>query len=369
MPDDPSGEDRADDARDPGNAGARPENSSGYSIARPRDPSGDPVAPPQDSSDYAVAQPQDSSALPEGLARRKLPTPRRWVNIVFFALTLVTTLYWGFIEYQSFYADDLGPPTLNPLAAPDLLLAGLPYGIAVIAFLLAHEMGHYLACRYYGLKATLPYFIPIPPLITLLPGTMGAVIRILSPIRHRRALFDIAVAGPIAGFVVALPILAFGISQSRVVPAASLGDGFYFEMGEPLVWSALEALFGPDMQAGQELVAHPLAFVGWFAMLVTAMNLLPVGQLDGGHLIYAFLPRGHRAISFGFLAAMLAAGFLYFAGWIVFALMIYFLLGTRHPPLATFESLGTGRKLLALASLAIFVISFMLVPVRLPSLG
>lgn len=298
-------------------------------------------------------------------------------NVLLFILTLSSCIYWGFLQYQQFYADELrGMVTGNPFSAPDAFLGGLPFGIAVIAILLAHEMGHYLACRYYGIAATLPFFIPLPPpnvFPTLLPGTMGAVIRIKGAITSRRALFDIAVAGPIAGWVTALPILAYGLSQSRVVEQVEIetSAGFFLTLGEPLIWPVLSSLFGPEVGPTQDLVMHPLAFVGWFALLITAMNLLPVGQLDGGHLMYTLIPKLHRALSFTVLGLMLYAGFRYFLGWIVFAAVVsllFLLGGMRHPrPIEYRQSLGATRIMLLLLAVAIFVTSFMLVPVELPA--
>lgn len=299
-------------------------------------------------------------------AQRRAAAPRGpGRNIVLFLLTLVTTTYWGFLQYQQFYLGDLQELTFNPLADPMLVLAGLPYGLAVITFLLAHEMGHYLACRYHGIRATLPFFIPIPPIPPiLLPGTMGAVIRILSPLPSRRALFDVAIAGPLAGFAVALPILSVGLMQSRVVDNVDVGPSIW--MGEPLIWGPLQTLFAPPIGPDQTLLAHPLAFVGWFALLVTAMNLLPIGQLDGGHLLYTITPRFHRAISMVMVAFMVYAGIRYFSGWLVFAAMVLFVIGTRHPRPLTFErQLGPGRVLLLLLALTIFATSFMLVPVTI----
>lgn len=293
-------------------------------------------------------------------------SPRTWINVVLFVVTTASVLWWAYFQYHFFYLQG-GSPPLNPFAAPEALLGGIPYGLAVIVFLLSHEMGHYLACRWYDIDATLPYFIPMPVVIApLLPGTMGAVIRIVAPIKSRRALFDIAVAGPIAGFVVSLPILALGLSQSRVISAAQLGTGDYLSMGEPLIWEVMAEWFGPATTGGEELLVHPLAYVGWFAMLVTAMNLLPIGQLDGGHLLYALFPRVHRPVSLLALGAMVVAGWFYFPGWIVFALIIFFLLGTRHPRPQRFEaSLGGTRLALAVVAGAILVSSFILVPVHL----
>lgn len=329
----------------------------------------DPVRPLDRPDDpFAPWPPPPSTPSPEAAAPqppRVRTRPRR--NLILFVLTLLSTTYWGFLQYQIFYFDDVGAVSLNPLSDLRLLAAGLPFGLAVIAFLLAHEMGHYLACRYYGIPATLPYFIPIPPIppFILLPGTMGAVIRILGPLRSRRALFDVAVAGPIAGFVVALPILVVGIAQSRVAEMAALEPGT-IEMGEPLIWGPLQRLFGPEVLDGQTLIAHPLAFVGWFALLVTAMNLLPVGQLDGGHLLYALAPRAHRVVSLAVVAFMTYAGFVYFSGWIFFALLVLFVIGTKHPRPLEFEAeLGGGRWLLTAVAVAIFLTCFMLVPVTI----
>ena len=326
-----------------------------------------PSYPTQGSPDPRLPEP----LAPEHL-RRLGKVSRQRLNLALLCCTFLTTSYWGFIQYQEFYVDELVDLSLNPFAAPDLMLRGLPFGVAVIAFLMAHEMGHYFACRLYGIRATLPYFIPIPPIppFVLLPGTMGAVIRILTPIVSRRALFDIAVAGPLAGFVVALPILAAGLSLSRVVDPAELEQlvergGFVLKMGEPLLWQPLQDLFAPPMSAGQDLLTHPLAFVGWFALLVTAMNLLPVGQLDGGHLIYVFLPGWHRTISRLVLVGMLYAGWQYFTGWFLFALVVS-LLGTRHPqPLQFDQPLGALRWSLGLLASLILLTCFMLAPVEI----
>ena len=301
--------------------------------------------------------------------------PRIRMNIVLFVLTFTSSIYWGFIQYQQFYSEELQAVlTSNPLEAPSALLGGLPFGVAVIAILLAHEMGHYLTCRHYGIEASLPYFLPLPPpnlIPTLLPGTMGAVIRIRGAITSRRALFDIAVAGPIAGWVAALPILAYGLSQSRVVSTIEIEtSGLYLTLGEPLLWGPMSRFFGPEIGPAQDLVMHPLAFVGWFALLITAMNLLPVGQLDGGHLLYSLVPRWHRALSVTVLILMFFAGFRFFPGWILFAVVVsaLFIMGGlgKPRPIDDGQKLGATRIVLTLVALAIFVTSFMLVPVTIP---
>ena len=331
-------------------------------------------APGEERFPYGEPQPiRSAHDLPK--PPPKTATPRIRTNIVLFVLTFTSSVYWGFIQYQQFYEEELrGRFTSNPFEAPAAFLGGLPFGVAVIAVLLAHEMGHYLACRHYGIAASLPYFLPLPPpnvIPTLLPGTMGAVIRIRGAITSRRALFDIAVAGPIAGWVTALPILAYGLAQSRVVSSVEIEtSGFYITLGEPLLWGPMARWFGPEIGPAQELVMHPLAFVGWFALLITAMNLLPVGQLDGGHLLYTLLPRWHRTLSFTVLALMLFAGFRFFLGWIFFAVVVsalFMMGGFGHPrPLNADQPLGAARIVLTLVTVAIFVASFTLVPVRVP---
>ena len=346
------------DDTDPAAASGQPNQPAITPTGAPGPPEGAPPLPPPTPFDT-----YDASV-------RRVRTPQLRVNVVLFVLTLISSIYWGFLQYQFFYEEELrGVFTVNPLRAPDALLGGLPFGLAAIAFLLAHEMGHYLACRYYGISATLPYFIPLPAIpFIYTPGTLGAVIRITGPITSRRALFDIAVAGPIAGWITALPILAFGLSQSRIVDLVDIETrgGTVTWMGEPLIWKPMAALFGPETTAGQDLITHPLAYVGWFALLVTAMNLLPVGQLDGGHILYSFTSRHHRLVSIGVIVFMIYAGVRYFTGWLVFAVVILAVLGTRHPkPENLDQSLGGARILLALVATFIFVTSFMLVPLTM----
>ncbi len=336
----------------------------------PDHPAGRPTAYP-----YGPTQPFPPTEHIDLPRRRE---PRISSNVLLFIITLASSSYWGFLQYQQFYADALrGFMSLNPLRNLEALLGGMPFGFAMIAILLAHEMGHYLACRRYGIAASLPYFLPIPPPIIyfmILPGTMGAVIRIRSPITSRRSLFDIAVAGPIAGWLVALPVLALGLSLSRPVPTAEIESaGTYLTLGEPLIWDLMTRAFGPEMGPSEELVMHPLAFVGWFAMLITAMNLLPIGQLDGGHLVYSLSSRLHRPTSIATLAFILYAGLTHFLGWIVFAMIVSVLFalgGFKHPkPLEFDQPLGAARILLALLCLAIFVTSFMLTPINMPGVS
>jgi len=244
------------------------------------------------------------------------------------------------------------------------LLAGLPYALAVLAILGAHEMGHYLACRYYRIPATPPFFIPgLPPL-----GTFGALIRIRGIIPDRRALFDVAVAGPLAGFVVAVPVLAWGLMRAEVFEMSPAAQGWYMEFGSPLIMHALGALIDPV----EPTRMNSFMAAGWLGMLVTSLNLFPVGQLDGGHAIYAVSRRLHRV-----LAWLTIAGLAGLIAWQALvpprsapAYTLWFLIllwmRDRHPPVLD-ESVepGPGRRLLALVLLAIFVLTFIAVPIRL----
>jgi membrane-associated protease RseP (regulator of RpoE activity) len=238
---------------------------------------------------------------------------------------------------------------------------GWPYAAWVIAILGSHEMGHWLACRYYGIPATLPFFLPGPPPI----GSFGAVIRIRGAIPHRRALFDVAAAGPIAGFVVAIPVLAVGLHRARPVADAAVEAGG--QLGSPLLLEAIHRVLvdQPNLEVNGWIGA------GWVGLLVTSLNLFPVGQLDGGHAAYALSRRLHRAVSRATLVAF--AGLLLAQAWLYRQLPAYFVwfailawMRDRHPALVDeSEPLSVGRKIVAVVLLAIFVLSFMPVPLWL----
>src|SRR5216683_6040110 len=238
-----------------------------------------------------------------------LPRPQKrryWLHILLFLATVFTTLVVGarmefnFQNNQPAFSmnDDALPffPARWALAEPSRLLLGLPFASTLMLILLAHEMGHYLYCRYYGVYATLPFFIPAPTLI----GTLGAVIRIRSPIRSRCALFDIGIAGPIAGFVVALTVLVIAMNYSRVLPGVMANSDI--EMGYPLIFHLLWTVLPlADVHGGssvlQDIYFHPTAIAAWVGMFATALNLLPGGQLDGGHIVFSLSPRAHRPVS------------------------------------------------------------------------
>lgn len=235
-------------------------------------------------------------------------------------------------------------------AANSLLLT-----VSVMGIMLAHEMGHYVACRYYGIDATLPFFLPAP-IINPLVGTFGALIRIRSPFPHRRALFDVGIAGPLAGFVVCLPVVVLGILEAGVVPQTA--GPFMLELGDPLL---LQWAVGwlRSVPAGHTLVLGPLGTAAWFGLFLTGLNLVPIGQLDGGHVTYAVL--GERALLVARVAWWLCIGLIVLVGptWILWAVLVR-VLGIRHPPtLDDRQPVGRGRVAVAVLGLAVFVLCFL----------
>ena len=242
-------------------------------------------------------------------------------------------------------------------AQPEVLLHGLPFSLTLLTILLAHETGHYVACVYYGIDASLPYFLPAPTPYT---GTLGAFIRIRSAIGSRRQLFDIGVAGPIAGFVFLLPAAGIGLAYSKLLPGiADMGAVHY---GTPPLLRLLEQAVFPGAGA-LDIYLHPVARAAWVGMFATAMNLLPAGQLDGGHIVYALLGRAHKAITFATVALLVLIGFVYFYGWLFWAVMLL-LFARRHPAIYDNSALGSSRWKLGLVALALFLLCFSLAPVN-----
>ena len=233
------------------------------------------------------------------------PKPRYALHAMLFLATIFTTLVVGarmefnFLHNLPVFSlnDDALPlfPVRWALAQPSRVLLGIPFASTLMLILLAHEMGHYLCCRYYGVYATLPFFIPAPTLI----GTLGAFIRIRSPIRSRTALFDIGIAGPIAGFVVALAVLAFAMPHSKVITIPSASSDI--QLGYPLVfrviWAIIPTATLHSSRALHSVYFPPTVIAAWVGMFATALNLLPGGQLDGGHIVFALAPRAHRIVS------------------------------------------------------------------------
>jgi len=318
---------------------------------------------PSSPRDFSTRHfPWDEEAI---TASRQGPTFKEWcISFLLFALTTLSVSLAGFF-YVFGSIDFLDSVRLAALR-PQLLLQGLKYSIPLISILLAHESGHFLACRYYGLRCTPPYFIPVPFPIT---GTLGAFIKIKTPFRNKNALFDVGIAGPIFGFVVTLPVLFIGICLSRVVPKGLPSPGVPI-FGEPVVLQMIAAtVLGYD-PAIHDLMAHPTLMAGWFGLLVTSLNLLPVWQLDGGHIAYAvFGPKTQKNITLFSIAALMISGILNWPtpSYLVFGVLLC-ILGYRqrfyHPStLHDWEKLSSGRIWLAFAALVILAVCFMPVPV------
>ena len=280
--------------------------------------------------------------------------------LILFALTVITTLAVGaqfaadYARNRAFGLDDLFEPYLALVHHPGVL-QGIPFSFTLLGILLAHELGHYFACRYYGIAATYPYFIPAPTLL----GTMGAFIRIRSPIVNRKALFDVGLAGPVVGFIFAVPALAVAIAYSKIVPAAQTTSPVIF--GNPLLAQILTALLRPGVRSA-DILLHPVGRAAWMGLFATALNLLPAGQLDGGHILYSVASEKHRAVTFGVALALVPLGKVFWPGWYLWAVLLL-ALGFRHPPLLDrWERLDAQRLIWAAIALIIFLLCFMPAP-------
>jgi len=296
------------------------------------------------------------------------PPERVWRQVTLFFLTLVTTTLVGADWYASFYVGFRTAVEL-PFSIWELAVRGLWYSLSILAILGAHEFGHYYACRYYSVDASLPYFLPVPPIV--LSGTLGAFIRIRQQIPTKRALFDIGIAGPLAGFAVLLPVLMIGMYMSRVVQVPKDFEGTLVELGEPLLFKAASWLTFGSVPDGYTVSMHPMAFAAWFGMLATTLNLFPVGQTDGGHISYAVLGRHSTTVSFVTIACLVGLSFLA-TSWILWTVLMVALIGLfgpRHP--STYDEhvpLDPARMWVAAFGVVVFAICFAPVPLQIISL-
>lgn len=283
-----------------------------------------------------------------------------------FVLTLVTTTLAGAGHYVSFYLGFGGGDL--PFSQIELLTRGLWYSVPILAILGCHELGHYYACRYYGVDSSRPYFLPVPLPWT---GTLGAFIRIRQPIPSKRQLFDIGIAGPIAGFVVAVPVLFAGMYLSRVVEIPVDFEGQLFWLGEPLLFKAAAWLTFGAVPEGFTVTMHPVAFAAWFGLLATALNLFPIGQLDGGHISYAVLGRRSTAVTLVMVVVLVGLAFWSFS-WAVWAgLMVIMLMafGPHHPRTPDEHiPLDATRNALAVFAVIMFILCFTPAPIELMEL-
>jgi membrane-associated protease RseP (regulator of RpoE activity) len=284
------------------------------------------------------------------------------IAVLLFLLTLVSTLAVG-AQFASAYAagqspnfDDFFSTYTTLLAHPQLLLAGIPFAFTLIGILLAHELGHFFACRYYGISASYPYFIPAPTLI----GTLGAFIRIRSPIYNRKALFDVGLAGPVVGFLFAIPALAIAVMYSKVIPLSEARASIVF--GQPLALRFLAIILRPGVPTG-DLLLHPIGRAAWVGLFATALNLLPGGQLDGGHILYSVASKYHKKITLAVALLLVPLGYFFWGGWVLWSVLLL-AIGFRHPPLLNrWEKIDRPRMVWAGVAVLIFILCFMPMPI------
>jgi Zn-dependent protease len=305
-------------------------------------PYADYLPPP--TTDLSASSAAPSPDLPP---KRRLPT----LHIVLFLATLGTTTFAGTFQ--------LG---IDPLVNPGALVLGLPFAVTLMSILFCHEMGHYFLARFHGVWASLPYFLPAPPYIFPI-GTFGAFIRMKSPPMNRGALFDVGAAGPWAGVFLAIPAVILGLSLSEVRPLSPFEGGLI--LGDSLLFSALTHLVLGVNADKVSVILHPVALAGWFGLFVTCLNLLPVGQLDGGHVIYSLFGASHRWIARAFLGVIFVLGYWYWFGWFVWIVLLL-VLGIDHPPTRDLLSpLDPRRKLYAWCTVGLFGLTFTPAPITL----
>jgi membrane-associated protease RseP (regulator of RpoE activity) len=288
---------------------------------------------------------------------------RYWLHLLLFAATICSTLIVGArLQYNfargapQFSSDADLFPLPWVFEEPSRLLLGIPFSASLLAILLAHEMGHFVYAQRNHVYATLPFFLPAPTLI----GTLGAFIRIRSPIRSRAALFDIGIAGPIAGFVVAVPVLMASLLLSR--PLTSEPGQSIVNLGYPVVFHWAWRLIHPHTAFNlAQLSLSPLAIAAWVGMFATSLNLLPGGQLDGGHIIYAVSPQHHKNISRLTVLALIPMGVFYWTGWLIWAVLLLLTL-MRHPPVPKYPPLDRKRNMLALIAVVMFALTLIPAP-------
>ena len=275
---------------------------------------------------------------------RKIP----YLNIILFVITIFTTLYAG-----AYYVDDaLQSDPYGILFTPKKIFLGVPFSVTILLILLSHEFSHYFASKRHHTRASLPFFIPGPTII----GTFGAVIKMKSPILTRKALIDIGASGPISGFIVSFIAYSIGLHFSSIVPIGGDTGGIVF--GPSILSYKLASIILGKVPEGYGISLHPIAFAGWIGLFITSLNLIPIGQLDGGHIAYAALGQRHKALSFGLVIVLSLMGFFFWPGWIVWgALML--VIGIKHPPVLHWEyPLDKRRRIIGIVCLVIFILTF-----------
>jgi membrane-associated protease RseP (regulator of RpoE activity) len=281
---------------------------------------------------------------------KKPKQEKRIINLILFITTIFTTIWVGAILQK-----------MGNITSPSDLILGLPFSFTLLLILGSHELGHYFACKRLGVSATLPYFIPVPPPSPL--GTFGAVIRIKSPIEDKKGLLEVGAAGPLVGLVFAIPIIIIGFKLTHPIPISSIKNleeagHITFGLGSSILTYFLSKLFLEVPKEGYTLMLNPVGFSGWIGLFVTAMNLLPIGQLDGGHIAYAIFGKAHKWIAFAMIGTLIILGIKFWPGFAVWAVLVL-ILGVRHPPpLNSMEPLDLSHKIIGIISIIAFIITF-----------
>lgn len=271
------------------------------------------------------------------------------LHVLLFILTFMTTLLAGAMLEG-----------VIPWQNPEKIYLGLPFSITLLLILLTHELSHYFMSRRHNISVTLPYFIPAPSII----GTFGAIIKMKPPIFDRRSLIDIGASGPIGGFIIAVFAVIIGLNYSEIKTVEEIKEGI--SLGSSILFYLLTKIVINIEPDKYDIVLHPVAFAGWIGLLVTSLNLLPIGQLDGGHITYALLGEKHSLVAKIAIPVLLVLGVMFWSGWIVWALLMT-ILGYKHPPVLYPQiQLDRKRKILGWLSFAIFVLTFTPMPVRGP---
>ncbi|HVO56417.1 MAG TPA: site-2 protease family protein [Dongiaceae bacterium] len=293
-----------------------------------------------------------------------LPRPKRlWLAVLLFLATFATCVAMGrqfALAFERGEAADLGEISVSLKLLykdPTALAPGVSFALALLGILLVHELGHYFACRYHKIRASYPYFIPFPSLI----GTLGAFILMRSPIRSRRALFDVGASGPLAGFCVAVPVLIWGVAHSRVVPGLA-SENAQVVFGAPLALRLLARWFFPGANP-LTLLLHPVGRAAWVGLFATALNLLPMGQLDGGHVLRSVNARLHRWAGWLVPAALVLLGYFEWPVWWMWAAILLGLRFLRIPPVQDQRPLDSTRLVLAIITLLVMLLCFMPAPI------
>jgi membrane-associated protease RseP (regulator of RpoE activity) len=320
---------------------------------------------------YRIQEPEPPSfpgALTPPFTPRKRFQDRVWLHWLLFVLTLITTTHVGGLHYVGFLTD-FGRSAVH-MSTVQFYIHGLWYSGTILVILGAHELGHYIACRYYQVDASRPFFIPVPPyfVIPTLTGTLGAFIRIREPIPTKRMLFDIGAAGPFAGFLFAVPALFIGTALSPIVRLPE-NTGDLMTLGDPLLVKAAAWLTWGTIRDGYSLNMHPMLFASWFGLLATALNLFPIGQLDGGHITYAVFGRRSSMVTVGSIFVAIGLTFLS-RSWLVWTVLLIAMtlaMGPHHPRTVDEEvPLDKTRLWLAFAALIMLIVCFTYNPIQLP---